>query len=179
MTIPKVLIADDSLVVRSVIRKQLSSEGFAIAEVADGDAVLRACRAEPPDVILLDVEMPGMSGYDVLAAIQSDPALAHIPVVFLSGRVATDDVARGLELGAHDYLRKPTEPSELLARVTAAVRAKARYDSLRRDNAALRMATATPVQSVVGRTAPGPQPAAPPAAPQGPTTIADDGIRRQ
>jgi DNA-binding response OmpR family regulator len=132
------------MVVRSVIRKQLSAHGFALAEVADGAAVLQACRAEPPDVVLLDVEMPGMSGYDVMTVMQSDPTLVSIQVIFLSGRVSAEDVAKGLALGAHDYLRKPTEPGELLARVTAAVRAKARYDDLRRDNAVLRQAAGAP-----------------------------------
>jgi DNA-binding response OmpR family regulator len=160
MTPAKILIADDSLVVRSVIRKQLAPEGFAIAEVADGESVLKACRTEPPDVVLLDVEMPGMTGYEVLREMQADPSLAHIPVVFLSGRVSAEDVAKGLELGAHDYLRKPTEPGELLARVTVAVRAKARYDDLRRDNAALRMAASTTrPPGTAGGTPPPPRPA--------------------
>ena len=141
----KILVADDSLVVRSVIRKQLAEHGFLIADVADGDAALTACRQEPPDVLLLDVEMPGLTGYDVLAQMQADLRLAHIPVVFLSGRVSTDDVAKGLALGAHDYLRKPTEPGELLARVTAAARVKARYD-------ALRLAATPPVRTVVDLT---------------------------
>ena len=88
--------------------------------------------------MLLDVEMTGMSGYQVLRVMQTEPALAGIPVIFLSGRVSADDVATGLRLGAHDYLRKPVEPDELLARVSAALRTKLRQDELKRDVAALR-----------------------------------------
>ena len=135
---PTLLIADDSMVVRAVIRKQLGAEGFELLEAADGDAALRTCRVTPPDVVLLDVEMPGLSGYDVLAQMQADDALAGIPVIFLSGQVSADHVARGLRLGAHDYLRKPVETGELLARVTSALRTKALQDRLRRDNAQLR-----------------------------------------
>ena len=86
------------------------------------------CRATPPDVVLLDVEMPGLSGYDVLAEMQADVALAGIPVIFLSGQVSAEHVASGLRLGAHDYLRKPVETGELLARVTSALRTKALQD---------------------------------------------------
>jgi two-component system, cell cycle response regulator len=135
---PRVLIADDSMVVRAVIGKQLGSEGYELLEAADGDAALAACRSSAPDVVLLDVEMPGQTGYDVLSAMQAEPDLAGIPVIFLSGQVSADHVATGLRLGAHDYLRKPVETGELLARVTAALRTKVLQDRLRRDNAQLR-----------------------------------------
>jgi diguanylate cyclase (GGDEF)-like protein len=135
---PRILIADDSMVVRAVIGKQLGNEGFELLEAADGDAALAVCRDMPPDVVLLDVEMPGRTGYDVLSVMQADDALAGIPVIFLSGQVSAEHVATGLRLGAHDYLRKPVETGELLARVTAALRTKALQDRLKRDNAQLR-----------------------------------------
>lgn len=135
---PRILIADDSMVVRAVIGKQLGSEGFELLEAADGDAALAVCRSTPPDVVLLDVEMPGRNGYDVLSVMQADAELAGIPVIFLSGQVSAEHVATGLRLGAHDYLRKPVETGELLARVTAALRTKALQDRLKRDNAQLR-----------------------------------------
>jgi two-component system cell cycle response regulator len=137
-TRPRILIADDSMVVRAVIGKQLGSEGFELLEAADGDAALAVCRATPPDVVLLDVEMPGRTGYDVLSVMQAEESLAGIPVIFLSGQVSAEHVATGLRIGAHDYLRKPVETGELLARVTAALRTKALQDRLRRDNAQLR-----------------------------------------
>lgn len=134
----RILFADDSMVVRAVIRGQLVGEEYILIEAADGHEALARARSDAPDVILLDVEMPGKSGYEVLAEIQADESLAHIPVVFLSGRVTAEDVARGLRFGAYDYLRKPVEPGELIARLTAALRTKELHDRLRRDNAHLR-----------------------------------------
>lgn len=148
MTNARILIADDSMVVRAVLKKQLATEGYDLVEAASGEAVLEECRRYPPDVVLLDVEMPGISGYQVLSSMQTEPALAAIPVIFLSGRVSADDVATGLRLGAHDYLRKPVETGELLARVTAALRTKRRHDELQRDVAQLR--DVAPVDSSTG-----------------------------
>lgn len=134
----KILLADDSMVVRAVVRGQLVGQDYELVEAADGVEALEQVRVNPPDVVLLDVEMPGRNGYEVLEALQADPSTSHIPVVFLSGRVTADDVARGLKMGAHDYLRKPVEPGELIARLTAALRTKALHDRLRRDNDQLR-----------------------------------------
>ena len=132
-----VLVADDSLVIRSVLRKQLEGYGLAVTEAVDGIDALRVCRANPPDVILLDVEMPNLDGHGVLAELRADPETADIPVVFLTARSTTEDVVEGLRLGAHDYLGKPFEPAELLARVSAALRVKRLQDQLRERNAEL------------------------------------------
>src|SRR6476646_5911867 len=127
----RVLIAEDSLVVRSLLRRQLEDSGHVIIEAADGEEALALSRDEKPDVVLLDVEMPKLDGYEVLRAMQGDPELVEIPVVFLTARATTEDVVEGLRLGAHDYLRKPFEPAELLARVSAALRVKVLQDQLR------------------------------------------------
>jgi diguanylate cyclase (GGDEF)-like protein len=127
----RVLVAEDSLVVRSLLRRQLEDSGYAVVEAVDGEEALRLCRERHPDVVLLDVEMPKLDGYGVLTAIRKDPDLAEIPVVFLTARATTEDVVEGLRLGAHDYLRKPFEPAELLARVSAALRVKVLQDQLR------------------------------------------------
>lgn len=148
MTASRILVADDSMVVRAVLRKQLAQDDYEVNEASSGEEVLAACQSLPPDVVLLDVEMPGISGYQVLATMQRDPALAAIPVIFLSGRIGADDVATGLRLGAHDYLRKPVETRELLARVTAALRTKRRHDELQRDVAHLR--EVAPLDSTTG-----------------------------
>ncbi len=144
----RVLLADDSMVVRAVIRGQLATEPHELIEACDGDEALALVRRHHPDVVLLDVEMPGLTGYEVLSAMQTDTDLAHIPVVFLSGRVTADDVAKGLRLGAHDYLRKPVEPGELIARLTAALRSKRLHDRLRQDNDHLR--ELAPVDALTG-----------------------------
>lgn len=134
MNTPVILIADDSLLIRAVVRSGLEEEGYSIREAVDGTAALEQCRAQPPDVVLLDVEMPGLDGYQVLAALKADPDLKDIPVVFLTGRAGMEDVVAGLRGGAHDYLKKPFEGAELLARVGSAVHVKQLQDDLRQRN---------------------------------------------
>ena len=138
-----VLVADDSLVMRALLRRQLEEHGHVVVEAVDGEDALRMCRDWAPDIILLDVEMPKLDGHGVLVQLRSEPGLAEIPVVFLTARTTTDDVVEGLRLGAHDYLRKPFEPAELLARVSAALRVKALQDQLRQRNAELDLMSRT------------------------------------
>jgi two-component system, cell cycle response regulator len=129
-----VLLVEDSAAIRALVRRMLVAGGHVVLEAAGGAAALTVCREQQPDVVLLDVEMPEMSGWDVLAAMKADPDLRDVPVVFLTGRSDTTDMVDGLRLGAHDYLRKPCEPTELLARVQAAARVKRLQDELRQRN---------------------------------------------
>jgi diguanylate cyclase (GGDEF)-like protein len=129
-----VLVVEDSAAIRALVRRMLVAGGHTVVEAAGGAAALAVCRERQPDVVLLDVEMPEMSGWDVLAAMKADPDLRDVPVVFLTGRSDTTDMVDGLRLGAHDYLRKPCEPTELLARVQAAARVKRLQDELRQRN---------------------------------------------
>ena len=138
-----VLVAEDSLVVRTVLRRQLEEYGHRVVEAVDGEDALAMSRKHNPDVILLDVEMPRLDGHGVLAVLKSSPELADIPVVFLTARTTTEDVVEGLRLGAHDYLRKPFELAELLARVSAALRVKALQDQLRQRNIELSILSRT------------------------------------
>jgi two-component system, cell cycle response regulator len=138
-----VLVADDSRAIRSWLRRQLTEHGYTVIEAEHGIDAVRAARATRPDVILLDVDMPEMNGYQALSALRADPRLRDVPVLFLTGRAATSDVVEGLRLGALDYLRKPCEPEELLARVQSAMRMKARQDELHRRNDELSTAAAT------------------------------------
>jgi two-component system cell cycle response regulator len=137
MTTATVLIADDSLVIRAVARDGLEDEGYRVTEAVDGLTALEVCRREPPDVILLDIEMPGLDGYQVLAELKSDAELRDIPVVFLTSRGDMADVVAGLRGGAHDYLKKPFEAAELLARVGSATHVKKLQDELQQRNADL------------------------------------------
>lgn len=130
-----VLVADDSLVIRAVVRRHLEAEGYSVVEAEDGNAAIAACRAALPDAVLLDIEMPGLSGHEVLAQLKAEETLRDVPVVFLTGRTGTDDIVAGLRCGAHDYLKKPFEPAELIARVGAAVRTKVLQDRLRTQSA--------------------------------------------
>ena len=132
-----ILVADDSMVVRAVLRRQLETDGHTVVEAVNGEEAIDACREYHPDVILLDVEMPVLDGHATLMRLKADPELKDIPVVFLTGRVDTVDVVNGLRLGAHDYLRKPFEANELMARVSAALRTKWLQDELRARNAEL------------------------------------------
>jgi two-component system cell cycle response regulator len=132
-----VLVADDSRVVRSLLRRQLEEQGHDVIEAVDGFDALERCEASLPDVVLLDIEMPNLDGHEVLERLRQIPTCVDIPVVFLTARTTTEDVVEGLRLGAHDYLRKPFEPSELLARVSGAVRVKRLQDELRQRNAEL------------------------------------------
>jgi diguanylate cyclase (GGDEF)-like protein len=129
-----VLLVEDSAAIRALVRRMLVAGGHTVVEASGGAAALAACRQRQPDVMLLDVEMPEMSGWDVLAAMKADPGLRDVPVVFLTGRSDTTDIVDGLRLGAHDYLRKPCQPTELLARVQAAARVKRLQDELRQRN---------------------------------------------
>ena len=129
-----ILVAEDSLVVRTVVCEQLEDEGYEVVQAVDGKSALAMCALARPDAILLDIEMPGLDGNQVLSFLKADPELSDIPVVFLTGRTGTDDMVAGLRAGAHDYLRKPFEPAELLAHVGGAVRIKRLQDELRLRN---------------------------------------------
>lgn len=142
---PVILVADDSLVVRAVLREHLEAQGYAVVEAPDGEVALAMCKEAGPDALLLDVEMPGFGGHQVLAKMQADPELRDIPVVFLTGHSSTEDLVKAIEGGAHDYLRKPFEAPELLARVRAAVRVKTLQDELKRRNAELDLISRTDV----------------------------------
>lgn len=127
-----VLVADDSATVRALVRFELEAAGYAVREAADGQEALAVAGSGGVDVVLLDVEMPVLDGYGAITALKGDPATAELPVVFLTGRVEGGDVVEALRLGAQDYLCKPPQTAELLARVSAAVEVSALRGELRR-----------------------------------------------
>ncbi|MET0461145.1 MAG: diguanylate cyclase [Ilumatobacteraceae bacterium] len=133
------MVAEDSLVIRTIVCDQLHDEVYQTVEAVDGDSALAVCAQERPDAILLDIEMPGLDGYQVLARLKADDDLCDIPVVFLTGRTDTADMVAGIRAGAHDYLKKPFESSELLARIGGAVRIKRLQDELHLRNLQLDM----------------------------------------
>jgi two-component system, cell cycle response regulator len=126
----KVLIVDDSEESLRVARARLSKEGVDIVCAGGAEAGLDAARRERPDLMLLDVDMPGLSGFEVCHRMKSDPDLSLIPVIFLSGAGTAEDKVRGLDLGAVDYVTKPFDAFELRARVRAALRTKRLQDLL-------------------------------------------------
>jgi CheY-like chemotaxis protein len=117
---PQVLVADDEPEVIDLVRMMLEMEGYSILEAADGEQTLACTRSELPDLILLDVRMPRMSGLAVLDELQSDPATAHIPIIMLSVVTTYPEVRKALQQGAIAYLSKPFElrqMTNLVARV--------------------------------------------------------------
>jgi len=116
----RILIAEDEMAIREGLSDLLEGEGYAVTAAGDGDAAIAAWRAGGIDLVLLDIMMPKMSGYDVCREIRKTDSL--VPVVFLSAREEEIDKVLGLELGADDYIVKPFSVRELVARVKAALR---------------------------------------------------------
>lgn len=119
----KILIVDDQFTIRYLVEHQLKKQGFATLMAKDGPSALNAARSEKPDLIVLDVMMPDMDGFDVLQRLKADPELAHIPVIFLTTLSSKEDKLRAFKLGAEDYLTKPFQADEFIAHVMAALRA--------------------------------------------------------
>jgi diguanylate cyclase (GGDEF)-like protein len=140
---PNLVIADDNADLRALVRLQFESRGWEVREAASGESALESCLLRPPDLVLLDVQMPGTDGWAVLSQLKADPELAHVPVIMLTAQDDTNDVVRGLGHGAHDYMAKPFSPRELWARADAALRTKRLQDELRRHNEELGVASHT------------------------------------
>jgi len=116
---PLVLVADDNGVVRDLIAFRLERSGYRVVAASDGEEALRIAREEVPDLAILDVMMPNLTGVEVTERLRADDATSQIPVILLTARVQEVDIARGFDAGADDYIRKPFNPQELRARVQA------------------------------------------------------------
>ena len=133
----RVLVIDDEAPIRLLCRVNLEAENMEVLEAADGPSGLEQARASDPDVILLDVMMPGLDGWQVAEQLLEDEATRSIPIVFLTARAEFRDRARGLDLGGIDYVTKPFNPLELaplvrdmLARVERGERDEVRGEKL-------------------------------------------------
>ena len=133
----RVLVIDDEAPIRLLCRVNLAAEGMSVLEAADGPSGLEKARAETPDVVLLDVMMPGLDGWRVAEELLDDPRTATIPIVFLTARAELRDRARGIDLGGIDYVTKPFNPVELaplvrnlLGRVARGERESLRHEKL-------------------------------------------------
>jgi len=109
----KVLVIDDEAPIRLLCRVNLEAEGMSVLEAPDGSSGLEQARTAAPDVILLDVMMPGLDGWRVAEELLDDPSTEDIPIVFLTARAELRDRARGIDLGGVDYITKPFNPVEL------------------------------------------------------------------
>jgi CheY-like chemotaxis protein len=127
-----VLVADDNAVNRLILSRRLEQEGLAVVTANDGREALERLRAQAFDLVFLDIVMPEIDGYAVLAEVKADPELRHIPVIVVSALDEIESVARCIEAGAEDYLTKPFDPVLLRARINAGL-AKKRLDDLERE----------------------------------------------
>ncbi len=124
----RVLVVDDNAMNRDVLTRRLQRGGHAVEAVEDGESALARLRLRAFDLVLLDVTMPGISGYEALARIKADAVLQHVPVVMISAISESESVVKCLELGADDYLTKPFDPLILKARVDASLSKKRLHD---------------------------------------------------
>ena len=113
----KILIAEDEPDIRDLVKFTLTFAGHTVVAVANGFEAVEAARLELPDLVLMDVRMPRMTGYEACALIKADPLTARIPVVFLSAKGQESEIQIGMNAGADEYLLKPFAPMELSARV--------------------------------------------------------------
>src|SRR5438876_1338560 len=118
----RVLLVEDEQDVAELIRYNLTKEGYDVVISGNGNDALRLAREHRPDVILLDIMVPQLNGWEVCRRLKKDPELAAIPVIMVTGRVEEGDKVLGFELGADDYVTKPFSPRELVARIRAVVR---------------------------------------------------------
>src|SRR5438105_9299386 len=132
-----ILVVDDKLDTLLLVRELLTSRGYNVATACDAEEALEAIRAEKPDLILLDVIMPGRSGYDLCRELKENPTTRLIPVVMITGLSDRSDRIRGIEAGADDFLSKPLYPEELYARVKSLLKLKHFTDELENAEAVL------------------------------------------
>ena len=122
MSAPKLLLVEDDLALAELLEFRFENEGYDVRVTADGDVAMLYASEDPPDLVILDWMVEGISGIEVCRRLRRDKATAHVPIIMLTAREAEDDRVRGLEMGADDYLTKPFSPRELLARVSAVLR---------------------------------------------------------
>jgi DNA-binding response OmpR family regulator len=123
--VARILVADDDVDIRELVEFKLSTLGHDVVAVGDGAAAVAACRAQRPDLAVLDVMMPGVSGLEAIREIRATPELADLPVILLTARAQESDVETGFDSGADDYVTKPFSPRELAERVEALLGARA------------------------------------------------------
>jgi class 3 adenylate cyclase/CheY-like chemotaxis protein len=143
MTSGHILVVDDIAKNVKLLADVLGARGYRISTAASGEEALASIDAAPPDLVLLDVMMPGLSGYDVCRAVRSNPAHAMLPIVLVTALDPAQERAKGLDAGADDFLGKPVAQTELLARVRSLLRIKQLYDEVQRQKQELAQWNAT------------------------------------
>jgi len=119
---PKILVVEDDKFLRELIARKLREEDYEVSEAVDGEEGVKKIQEEIPDLILLDLILPGIDGFEVLSKIKEDPQLSQIPVIILSNLGQRDDIEKGLKLGAIDYLVKAHfTPAEIIEKIKKAL----------------------------------------------------------
>jgi len=139
----RILIVEDSELTRGIVKETLTSAGYDVIEASDGMEGLKLAFEETPDIIILDVMMPKIDGYKTCRMLAAGTATREIPVIMLTSKSSSADVKEGLEAGAVDYIRKPFDHIELLARVESALKIKTFRDQISELKAKLREMTTT------------------------------------
>ena len=119
-----VMVVDDSITVRRVTERLLERNGMRVITAKDGVDAVAALQDQVPDVILLDIEMPRMDGYEVATHVRNDPRLRHVPIVMITSRVGDKHRSRAMDIGVDQYLGKPYQESDLLSAIESLVRAR-------------------------------------------------------
>jgi len=145
---PEILVADDDERTLSLLVELLTRYGYRTRPVSDGPSALRSVKEQPPDLILLDISMPGISGYEVCECIKADPALRDTPVIFISGFHETLDKVKSFAVGGVDFLTKPFQLAELRARIDTHLKIGRLQRELERYNRELEMRVASQVEEI-------------------------------
>lgn len=127
---PLILIADDNAANADILQARLATKGYDTITVSDGQQALASAQEKLPDLILLDVMMPGLDGIEVTRRLKADAAMPFMPIILITARTDVKDIVSGLDAGADDYLTKPVDHSALLARVRSMLRIKSLHDTV-------------------------------------------------
>ena len=127
---PRILIVDDIEVNRDILVTRLSTHGYDLSQASDGEEALEVAKAQLPDLILLDVMMPKLDGFEVCRRLKSDPTLPFMPIILVTAKADSKDIVTGLEAGADEYLTKPIDQLALVARVKSVLRLKELHDKV-------------------------------------------------
>jgi two-component system alkaline phosphatase synthesis response regulator PhoP len=133
----RILVVDDDRDVVRLMRGYLEQSGYVVLVAYDGESAMQVIRRERPDLVLLDIILPDRDGWDITRTVRSNPALMHTPIILLTARVTDTDKILGLEMGADDYITKPYNPREVVARVRARLRVQEGYQASSRSEVLL------------------------------------------
>jgi class 3 adenylate cyclase/CheY-like chemotaxis protein len=136
-TSPRLLVADDNPLNVDILRTRLAAHGYEILTAGDGEAALALAKEQQPDLLLLDIMMPGIDGLEVCRRLKRDPALPFMPIILVTAKADSRDIVAGLDAGADEYLTKPVDQAALVSRVKSMLRIKALHDTVEEQAAAL------------------------------------------